>query len=345
MTNTDRPAPAPLDDAARIGSKTITAIEHAWAAIRANHPELPEIVVIMGGGLVPGGLKLGHFARDIWAHREAGTDNALDVGAEAAVRRSELFVGAEGLARQPHEVLATLLHEAAHALAHVRGIQDTSRQGRWHNRRFAELAGEVGITVTKDARIGYSITAITDETVTRYMGTIMELELALTHVRALPALVKVDSRPRRPRSAGASRSPRPRCAPAGPVRAATAAGRCTSRAPRWPRRRSSAGDAWRRSPTPTDRLPHTRGPRSRGPLGRVWSGMFSCRPTCRASRRVPGPCAGPAGRLGLREDGVGDRALRAEQGRHDVEPRIDDGEEAGGERGRERGHDRGPYRP
>jgi hypothetical protein len=192
MTNSDATGPAPLDYTARIGSQTISAIEHAWAAIRANHPELPEIVVIMGGGLVPGGLKLGHFARDTWAHREHSTDNALDVGAEAAVRRSELFVGAEGLARQPHEVLATLLHEAAHALAHVRGIQDTSRQGRWHNRNFAKLATEVGINVEKDKNIGFSITSITDETVARYMGTIMELELALTYVRTLPALVKID---------------------------------------------------------------------------------------------------------------------------------------------------------
>ncbi|MFD1534873.1 hypothetical protein [Pseudonocardia aurantiaca] len=34
-------------------------------------------------------------------------------------------------------------HEkAAHALAHVRGIKDTSRQGRWHNARFKALAEE-----------------------------------------------------------------------------------------------------------------------------------------------------------------------------------------------------------
>ncbi len=31
------------------------------------------------------------------------------------------------------DVLGTLLHETAHALAHVRDIKDTSRQGRWHN--------------------------------------------------------------------------------------------------------------------------------------------------------------------------------------------------------------------
>ena len=93
-------------------------------------------------------------------------------------------------------MLATLLHEAAHALAHVRGIQDTSRQGRFHNGEFAALGDEVGLIISKDdaprgKSIGYSITAIKDETVAAYMGTIMELELALTYVRTLPALVKV----------------------------------------------------------------------------------------------------------------------------------------------------------
>jgi len=190
MTANDRPQPASAD-VVKIASPMIEAIEHAWAAIRANHPDLPAVVVIMGGGIVPGGIKLGHWAADTWAHREHNTENALDAGADAAQRYSELFVGAEGLARQPHEVLATLLHEAAHGLAHAREIQDTSRQGRWHNARFAALAAEVGITVTKDPKIGYSITSIPDETTAKYMGTIMELSLAITHVRALPAMVKI----------------------------------------------------------------------------------------------------------------------------------------------------------
>ena len=247
----------------------------------------------MGGGLVPGGLKLGHFARDIWAHREAGTDNALDVGAEAAVRRSELFVGAEGLARQPHEVLATLLHEAAHALAHVRGIQDTSRQGRWHNRRFAELAGEVGIAVTKDARIGYSITAITDETVTRYMGTIMELELALTHVRALPALVKVDT-PATPAPVGGGVAVTP-----APVRARRPGARLRLRpgGAHRPRRAGRGADHLRAVPGAV-RLRRLTPPSARGPRDlpgaprRTWG---ASRPTCRASRPAPRRRAGPAG--------------------------------------------------
>jgi hypothetical protein len=47
--------------------------------------------------------------------------------------------------------LATLLHEAAHGLAHVRKIPDTSRQGRYHNRRYQVLAEELGLDVAEPA--------------------------------------------------------------------------------------------------------------------------------------------------------------------------------------------------
>ena len=50
------------------------------------------------------------------------------------------MISGEGLRRTPDEVLGTLLHEAAHALAHARGIKDTSRQGRYHNKHFKTLA-------------------------------------------------------------------------------------------------------------------------------------------------------------------------------------------------------------
>ena len=94
----------------------------------------------------------------------------------------EVFVGGEGLARGPAEVLATLLHEAAHALAHVREVKDTSRQGRWHNAKFKALAEELGIAVTKDPRLGWSPTSIPDTTKAEYAQVIEELRRALrTH--------------------------------------------------------------------------------------------------------------------------------------------------------------------
>jgi hypothetical protein len=72
-----------------------------------------------------------------------------------------------------------LLHEAAHAIAHVRGIKDTSRQGRWHNLRFKALAEEVGITVTHDPRIGWAPTTIPPATQDAYTVTLAELGQAL----------------------------------------------------------------------------------------------------------------------------------------------------------------------
>jgi hypothetical protein len=61
-------------------------------------------------------------------------------------RKPELFVSGECLAEGPRQTLQTMLHEAVHALAHARGVKDTSRGGKYHNKReFVTLAGELGL--------------------------------------------------------------------------------------------------------------------------------------------------------------------------------------------------------
>ena len=53
-----------------------------------------------------------------------------------------LFVAGECLAESPRQTLQTMLHEAVHALAHTRGVKDTSRGGKYHNKRaFVAPAG------------------------------------------------------------------------------------------------------------------------------------------------------------------------------------------------------------
>ena len=74
---------------------------------------------------------------------------------------------------------ATLLHEAAHGLANTRGVKDTSRQGRWHNRRYATLAGELGLKVDVDKRTGWSQTSLTDQLAGRYADQLAGLDAAL----------------------------------------------------------------------------------------------------------------------------------------------------------------------
>jgi hypothetical protein len=76
-------------------------------------------------------------------------------------------------------VLGTLLHEAAHGLAQARSIQDTSRQGRYHNRRYATLAAELGLEVTTLKPIGWSATTVPTPTASVYAGQLEDLGAAL----------------------------------------------------------------------------------------------------------------------------------------------------------------------
>jgi len=162
-----------MDPLGGLSAPMVAALERAWAAIRDRHAELPAVVLVLGAGSTgsPNSrLKLGHFAAMRWHH---GTD-----------RLPEVFIGGEGLARGPVGVLGTLLHEAAHALADVRQVKDTSRQGRWHNARFKALAEEVGIEVTKDPRIGWSPTHVPEHTRAAYTDTLRDLDAALGLHRA-----------------------------------------------------------------------------------------------------------------------------------------------------------------
>src|SRR5215212_6449102 len=114
------------------GSGLIAALEQTWADIRRRTPELPEVVVVTGTGLSSSALYIdarwGHFGADHWVEgrpTEERQGAALDLSATR--RKPELFVAGECLAEGPRQTLQTMLHEAVHALAHVRRVKDTSR--------------------------------------------------------------------------------------------------------------------------------------------------------------------------------------------------------------------------
>ncbi|MFJ9523276.1 hypothetical protein ACIRPK_34175, partial [Kitasatospora sp. NPDC101801] len=103
------------------------------------------------------------------------------VDAEASGRRPELFIAGELLERGGEVVLETMLHEAAHGIAVGRGIKDCSSDGlRWHNRKFAALAVEVGLEPPKRAAqtIGFSEALMKPETAAAYGAAIRKLEAA-----------------------------------------------------------------------------------------------------------------------------------------------------------------------
>ncbi|TCC46053.1 hypothetical protein E0H75_30625 [Kribbella capetownensis] len=155
-------------------AELVLALETAWAAIRANHTDVPAVVIIVGSGTATKHAKYGHFAPTRWQHGEQ--------------RLAEVLISGEGLQRPVDEVFTTLLHEAAHALADVREIKDTSRQGRWHNQKFADLASELGLDATKDPKIGWSPCTLRKETATIYNSVLADLKKALIAYRHPEAL-------------------------------------------------------------------------------------------------------------------------------------------------------------
>ena len=80
----------------------LSALEAAWAAIRARHPDVPDAVLIVGSGSPATGsqsLKLGHFATLRW---QSG-DTQLP----------EVLVSGEGLSRTPADLCRHYLSAAS----------------------------------------------------------------------------------------------------------------------------------------------------------------------------------------------------------------------------------------
>lgn len=83
-----------------------------------------------------------------------------------------------------------LLHEAVHGIAAARGVRDTSRAGRYHNRRFLAIAEELGLDHPEEPHpsSGFSLVTLNPEAKRRYRPTIERLQRALkAHTAATAA--------------------------------------------------------------------------------------------------------------------------------------------------------------
>ena len=74
----------------------------------------------------------------------------------------EINIGAGTLARPIEEVAATLLHEMVHYFNFVEGVQDCSRGGTYHNRKFRDSAEDHGLIVAHHDKYGWTITSPSD---------------------------------------------------------------------------------------------------------------------------------------------------------------------------------------
>lgn len=194
-------------------SALVKALESAWAEIQTHHSSTPNSIIVVAPVSKNGTYtKFGHYAEGRWTvtadvpaeaealhawatllhtagRRQASYALLSDVfdllDAVDSLHAPEILISAEGLDRGARQVFRTLLHEGVHGIAARRGEKDTSRGGRYHNKVFARIATEVGLTLEKDPRIGFMTPDLTDETALRYREAIDRIEVALKITRSV----------------------------------------------------------------------------------------------------------------------------------------------------------------
>lgn len=144
----------------------LEALNNAFISIRVKHPEIPNVVIVLG---TSSATKHGHYFANTWGGKAKATH--------------ELMISGQSLERGAVDVFGTLLHEAVHAYCDSVGIKDTSRNGRWHNARFRKVGEEFGLVLLNNASIGWSITSVPDATQKEYHDEIAMLRKALRSYR------------------------------------------------------------------------------------------------------------------------------------------------------------------
>ena len=169
MSESERPMTRP-------GRMLAEAVDDLWTEIRAEHPDVPDCAIFVSP--VAHGMDtkkfhvLGHFARERW--QVPGQEKAM----------GEIVVVAEHLARGGTEVLATVLHEAAHAMCAFRGVEDTSQGGRYHNAKFAAAARELGLDVASQGGRGLAATSLAEGTAEKFATAVKALDAAVIQAKA-----------------------------------------------------------------------------------------------------------------------------------------------------------------
>jgi hypothetical protein len=167
-------------EAAGIGrQRVLDALAALWRAIQQRHEEVPNVLLTWeSGGRRGRTTGLLHLHSGPWA--------------------DELVITDELMAREPSKLISAVLHDAGHGLAAARGIADTSNNGRYHNRSYAEVAGELGLNVaehTDYARWGWSETQPTGPTLAHYEAELANLRDAVEqYVPAAPSTPAVRGR-------------------------------------------------------------------------------------------------------------------------------------------------------
>ena len=89
----------------------------------------------------------------------------------------EINISANFLDREPIDTATTMLHEMCHQYAYDRKIQDCSRSGTYHNKRFKDIAERYGLIVDKVPTYGWARTTLSDDARARIEPALLQMPL------------------------------------------------------------------------------------------------------------------------------------------------------------------------
>lgn len=110
----------------------------------------------------------------------------------------EINICAEYLSRPFEQIAETLLHEMVHLFNLQEGIQDTSRSGTYHNKKYKESAEQHGLNVDKDTKYGWTKTSLNDEA-KAFVDSLQDKKFQLFRksIPKLPGVAKTKQRSRK----------------------------------------------------------------------------------------------------------------------------------------------------
>lgn len=155
-----------------LASVLTIALSLVWEAIQQHHPGVPDVVLLPAPNPHRQTNVLGHFAALRWKPRGKAQERLVH----------EVVVVAEHLDRSAVDIIATLLHEAAHAQNFERGIFDCSAS-QYHNKHFKVAAEDLGLVVEQVPHYGFAKTSMPPSTAMRYAVQTAALAAALMHRR------------------------------------------------------------------------------------------------------------------------------------------------------------------
>jgi rubrerythrin len=87
---------------------------------------------------------------------------------EGTEKKFEINITAEYLNRNASEIICTMIHEMVHLDNIINGIQDCSRGGTYHNKKFKAAAERCGLEVTQSKKLGWAHTKLNAEGIKLY---------------------------------------------------------------------------------------------------------------------------------------------------------------------------------